>query len=96
MEAVHRRRLHAFVEGRVQGVGFRFFVRDVARRLGLKGWVRNLPDGRVEVVAEGPEGLLQEFLQRLQQGPRLAFVAQVRFTWQPATDEFQEFEIRWA
>jgi acylphosphatase len=89
------RRLHAYVSGRVQGVGFRFFVVDVAHRLGLTGWVRNLPDGRVEVVAEGKEERLWQCLELLRQGPRLAFVSEVHHRWEPATGEFVGFEIRY-
>jgi len=62
------------VSGRVQGVGFRFFVETIAVREGLHGWVRNLPDGRVEAVAEGETSALERFERALQQGPRGARV----------------------
>ena len=55
-------RLHAYISGRVQGVGFRFLAQHVARMLGLTGWVQNLYDGRVEVVAEGQRQQLEQFL----------------------------------
>ena len=58
-----------WVSGRVQGVGYRQFAARVARELGLKGWVRNLPDGRVEAFAVGPARLLEDFEGRLRQGP---------------------------
>ena len=65
------------VDGAVQGVGFRHFVALTANRLGLMGWVRNLDDGRVEVVARGPEDRLHELERALRQGPRMARVASV-------------------
>lgn len=61
--------LHVRVSGIVQGVGFRWFVRERARRLGLSGWVRNLPDGSVEVVASGDDGQLELFKEELRRGP---------------------------
>jgi acylphosphatase len=57
------------VRGRVQGVGFRFFAERAARELGVRGWVRNLPDGCVESVAEGDEGAVTAYIARLEQGP---------------------------
>jgi acylphosphatase len=65
------------ISGRVQGVGFRFFVEDQARREGLAGYVRNLPDGCVEAVAEGDEESVARFERTLHRGPRSALVAQV-------------------
>ena len=62
------------VRGRVQGVGFRSFVQKEALRLGLRGWVRNLDDGRVEALAEGPTSILDEFEGALHRGPRWAEV----------------------
>ena len=69
--------LHVRITGMVQGVGFRWFVRERARRLGLKGWVRNLPDGSVEVVASGDPGQLDLLKGELQRGPRGAAVDSV-------------------
>jgi acylphosphatase len=65
------------VSGRVQGVGYRYFVLREAERLGLAGFARNLPDGRVEVVAEGAEEVLGQFEARLRDGPSFASVAAV-------------------
>jgi acylphosphatase len=59
----------ALVSGRVQGVGFRYFAERVAREAGVRGWVRNLPDGRVETVAEGEEGAVARYLERIRRGP---------------------------
>ncbi len=76
-----KRRLVALVSGRVQGVGYRAFAQRKARELGLTGYAENLPDGRVEVVAEGEEDDLKRFLEFLKQGPRLAEVASIDVTW---------------
>jgi len=84
-------RLHAFVLGRVQGVGFRYFVMEVAQPRSLTGWVRNRFDGRVEVLAEGPYEALNELLNQLRLGPRSAFVSNVDYEWLPATGEFRRF-----
>ena len=69
--------LHAVVRGRVQGVGFRWFVRESAHRLGLSGWVRNLPDGSVEVAADGDAESIEVFRGALREGPAGASVAQI-------------------
>lgn len=87
-------RLSAMVRGRVQGVGFRFFVRRVASDLGLYGYVRNSPDGAVEVVAEGPRPVLEHLLAVLRQGPPHARVDEVTETWGSATHEFADFRQR--
>jgi acylphosphatase len=89
-----RRRLEAVVHGRVQGVGFRVFVFDTARRLGLVGWVANEAGRRVRCVAEGREADLDRLLERLRSGPPGAFVERVDATWSGATDRFAGFEIR--
>jgi acylphosphatase len=87
--------VHAFVEGRVQGVGFRFFVQRQALALGIKGWVRNLHGGAtVEVMAEGPRADLEMLLADLRRGPRMASVEGVDASWQEAAGAFQGFEIR--
>lgn len=70
-------RLHVLVRGRVQGVGFRWFVREQARELRLAGWVRNRPDGTVEVAAEGTSAALAQFRAALTDGPAGASVAAV-------------------
>ena len=69
--------LHAIIHGRVQGVGFRWFVREHARRLRIAGWVRNLDGGAVEVTASGPEDALAEFRTLLGRGPSAAHVSSV-------------------
>jgi acylphosphatase len=69
--------LHALVRGRVQGVGFRWFVRERARELGVRGWVRNRRDGAVEVEAEGDAGRLEQLRHALWKGPLGAHVSTV-------------------
>ncbi len=89
------RRFHAIVHGVVQGVGYRMFAQREGRRFGLRGYARNLPDGTVEVVAEGREERLQEYLQRLAQGPSAARVDDVRTDWQEPRSEPDGFRIRY-
>lgn len=84
-------RLHATVEGDVQGVGFRYFVVEQALFLELTGWVRNTFDGEVEVVAEGPRDDLEKLLRQLWQGPASAYVSNVSSEWKEATGEYQRF-----
>lgn len=94
MQEQQKTRLHALVQGRVQGVGFRYFVLEQAQKLALSGWVRNLWDGRVEVLAEGEQANLEKFLIILRRGPIASRVSQVTETWQPASQEFSGFHVR--
>lgn len=88
-------RLQAIVHGRVQGVSFRYYTQRRARELALTGYVRNLWDGTVKVVAEGQKPALEELLAFLQVGPRGAFVTQVDTQWPVPTNEFDRFEVRY-
>jgi len=88
------KRLYARVHGFVQGVGYRVFAQSQAHRLGLCGYVRNCADGSVEVVAEGDEQQLREFLQALQRGPLAARVQRVDIEYTEATREWDNFTIR--
>lgn len=88
-------RLHAQVHGLVQGVYFRDTTQRKAQALGAKGWVRNLPDGSVEVTAEGLKPALDSLLDFLQKGPSRAYVERVDSDWSAATGEFASFEVRW-
>jgi acylphosphatase len=87
-------RLHVHLEGRVQGVGFRYFVQRTASQLSVTGWVRNRWDGGVEVIAEGPRFELNRLLDALRRGPPGAQVTVVQPGWQAATGEFAQFSIR--
>jgi len=87
-------RLHAMVEGYVQGVGFRAFVQDTAYHLRLSGWTRNRWDGGVEVVAEGARSDLEKLLRALERGPRASTVTGVTSEWESASGEFHDFTIK--
>lgn len=87
-------RLHATVEGRVQGVGYRAFVDQNADALNLTGWVRNRWDGSVEVLVEGERQTLEKLLAILYRGPRAASVTSIQIEWLPATGEFSRFSVR--
>jgi len=87
-------RLEAFVRGRVQGVGYRFFVLREAAHLGLTGWVANEPDGSVRCVAEGSRDELEGFLATLHEGPWGAEVKRIDATWMPGTGAFRDFGVR--
>jgi acylphosphatase len=87
-------RLRAVVSGRVQGVGFRYSTQEVATRLGLAGWVRNLTDGCVELEAEGDRAALAHLLEFLRAGPRMARVEGVEAEWLPAQGLPHPFELR--
>lgn len=87
-------RVHAFIRGVVQGVGFRFFVLRTASDLQLTGWVRNCYDGRVEVTAEGSEAAITSLLAALHRGPTGARVSDVESEISPATSEFSDFSVQ--
>lgn len=87
-------RLEARVKGRVQGVGFRYFVLSEAGRLGLTGWVSNEQDGSVACVAEGPRDDLELFLDALKEGPAMAIVEYVAEDWLPYTGHWATFGLR--
>ncbi len=85
--------LHALVDGHVQGVGYRFFVKNAAEELHLTGWVRNKWDGRVEVLAEGPRRDLEQLLETLRRGPRSGYVSDVKVDWNAASQNYTRFSI---
>ncbi|MCL7452366.1 MAG: acylphosphatase [Anaerolineae bacterium] len=88
-------RLEVTVDGRVQGVSFRYYTVRRARDLGLTGYVRNEPDGTVRVVAEGERSRLEELLSYLRVGPRAAVVTDVTTRWPAPTSDFRRFEVRY-
>jgi acylphosphatase len=85
---------HAIVKGVVQGVGFRASTQWAANRFQVTGWVRNLPDGNVEVRAEGDRSSLDQLYEWLQRGPRWARVTAVDIEWIDAPIQSRSFEIR--
>lgn len=87
-------RLHILVSGRVQGVGYRHFVYRHASSAGIAGWVRNLPDGRVEAVFEGDQPALENVLDRCRSGPALSRVEKVETEWEEPTGACEGFDIR--
>jgi acylphosphatase len=92
-ESTTQRRAHVFISGRVQGVSFRWYTVNTAQRLGLTGWVRNLPDGRVEAVFEGPDEAVRQAVAWCQHGERPARVEDVEVTYGTATGEFTSFRV---
>jgi len=86
-------RVRVFAGGRVQGVAYRSYAEKYAGRLGIVGWARNLPDGRVEVLGEGSAKDVQTSLDRLRAGPSLARVDSFEVRWEPATGEFPDFRV---
>ncbi len=85
--------LHAIVRGKVQGVGFRVFVRDAALGMGCNGWVRNLADGSVEVHAEADEMTLTELLTEISKGPPWGHVSGVDIEWKTCEPTAERFRI---
>ena len=88
-----KKQIRIYYSGRVQGVGFRYGAGDIAGQLGVSGWVKNLHDGRVEVLAEADEEALNDFLGRINQYFS-GYIRDSDIKWQPATGEFKDFEIR--
>ena len=86
-------RAHVYVSGRVQGVFFRAETAELARRLGLNGWVRNLPDGRVEALFEGEKQYVEKAVEFCKRGPPSAYVTHLDIDWEDWKNEFQEFRV---
>lgn len=86
-------RVHLIIEGRVQGVFFRYSTLQEAVRLRVKGWVRNCPDGSVEVLAEGPREKIENLISWCRHGPPGAHVYNTRIQWEDYRGEFETFRI---
>ncbi|HDR72472.1 MAG TPA: acylphosphatase [Methanoculleus sp.] len=95
MVTAAKRRAHVWVSGRVQGVYFRDATRASAERSGVAGWVRNLPDGRVEAVFEGDPGAVDRMVEFCRSGPRSARVERVEVVEEDFRGELQGFEVRY-
>ena len=87
--------LHLNIRGRVQGVFYRASARAEASRLGLTGWVRNCPDGSVELLAQGPRPLCEELLRYCHEGPPGARVEEIDVSWSEASGEYSSFDVRY-
>lgn len=87
-------RVHIWVKGRVQGVGFRAHVEFYARQIGVTGWVRNVGGDTVETVAEGERETIDRFIEIARQGPRGSRVDESNAEWENPTGEFAEFGVR--
>ncbi len=87
-------RVHVWVKGRVQAVGFRAFVHQKAVQIGVTGWVRNVGYDTVEAVAEGARSQLDRFLEMIKRGPNASRVDESHEEWEPVTGEFAAFQVR--
>ena len=85
--------VHVLISGKVQGVWFRANTKEKARQLNIKGWVRNLPDGRVEAVFQGEKEMVEEMIKWRYKGPPLAEVENVEVEWNQPEDEFEDVSI---
>jgi acylphosphatase len=86
--------INCVITGKVQGVAYRAYVQDAATELEVFGWVRNLPDGTVEVVAQGPQDLLKDFVEYLHEGSLMAKVDSVAIDWRTARQLLDDFSIK--
>ena len=92
-KAAPRVKAHAFYGGRVQGVGFRYTAEAIAEELGLKGWVKNLPDGRVEVVCEGEKSVILDFFDRIRHSVLGPHIKKFDCGWGEAGGRFKGFRV---
>ncbi len=88
------KRVHIIISGYVQGVCFRYFTKIKSRKLGLKGFVRNVPNGDVEVVAEGNEKEINELIEFCRKGPALSGVANLKIEYEDFKGEFNDFSVK--
>ncbi len=88
-----KKQLQLFYSGKVQGIGFRYTVMDIASQLKICGWVKNLDDGRVEIIAEASEDMLNNFLQEISQHFS-GYIKDLTTKWLPASGEFRDFQVQ--
>ncbi len=88
-----KKKLHLYYSGNVQGIGFRYTVLDIALNLKVYGWVKNLSDGRVEVLAESEEDTLTVFLEQINQHFS-RYITDIIVDWLPASGEFHDFQLQ--
>ncbi len=87
------KRIHVYYSGRVQGVGFRFIAQRIAQNIGIAGWVKNLPDGRVELVGEGEEVQLKKLTLEIDEYLK-DYISDTEVNWMEATGEHKDFGVR--
>ena len=87
------KRVHVFYSGHVQGVGFRYSVQDIAMTMSVTGWVKNLEDRRVEVVAEGKHKALEEFIDKISKSYISRYIKDTDVSWEKYAGEFDGFEV---
>ncbi|MGD9899538.1 MAG: acylphosphatase [Calditrichaceae bacterium] len=85
--------MRVFVKGRVQGIGYRWFARENADELNVTGYVRNLPNGEVEVFVEGEQAKIIDYLSRLRKGPSMAVVTDLEINQYPYENRFKKFKV---
>ncbi len=88
------KRYHLYVSGRVQGVGFRWYAQRIGNKIGVYGWVKNLPDGRVEIIVEGEKEKVERFLEELKEGYLGKNIREIEKIEEVYKGEFEDFEIR--
>ncbi|MDP2750906.1 MAG: acylphosphatase [Nanoarchaeota archaeon] len=88
-----QKRIHLFVSGRVQGVFYRTHIKKLAERMDVKGFVRNLSDGRVEIVGEAEDSIIDKFIVYCQDGPILARIDEVDIRTENPTNKFENFKV---
>ena len=93
-KGIKKVRVHLLISGRVQGVSFRYYAQDIAQSLGVKGWIRNCWDGKVEIVVEGEEEKVKKLISWCYQGPGSAIVEKIDIEWGKYRGEFNSFAIR--
>lgn len=85
---------HILVSGRVQGVAFRYYARNIASQLGVSGWIKNLPDGKVELLVEGSKNSVEEMVEWCKRGSRMAEVEDIEVDWLPYSGKYNEFQLK--
>jgi acylphosphatase len=88
-----KKQAHIYYSGRVQGIGFRYTLQDIANHQKITGWVKNLDDARVEVVAQAEDETLNSFVQQINQ-QFSQYIKDVNIEWLPASGEFRDFQVR--
>lgn len=87
------KQVHVYIFGFVQGVGYRQFVKRQAKKVGLFGWVRNIPDKRVEAVLQGEKEKIEQLIALCRKGPFLSEVENVEVVWEESTEEYKDFSV---